>query len=379
MSPSQLSSCHSPLRGKITCILGPMFSGKTTELLRMHDRQMIARRKCVLVKYAGDTRYDPELVATHTKVTGQGITIKAHKLSEVEEQIFDPSVQVVSIDEGQFFSDCAETCDRLACMGKVVYVAVLNGTFERKPFPQVSLLLPYADEIKQVVAVCVGCGSDASYSFRNTLDKKELNAITDKRLAVLQLEVTCDDSIKRLYTQVDKIVGDRGLTILLNNAGILVNYKTNQEPKRADLIKNFDVNVASVAVITQVFLPLLRKAAAQVSTDELSSSRAAIVNISSGLGSISGNVWGSSPRGFLAYSTSKSALNSLMKSISIDLKPDHILVAMFCPGWVQTDMGGEGAQITLEESMEDLVPSIYKLSKEHHGGYFNRDLTTIPF
>ncbi|PIO59306.1 thymidine kinase, partial [Teladorsagia circumcincta] len=113
-----------------------------TELLRMHDRQIIAKRKCVLVKYAGDTRYDPELVATHAKMIGQGITVKAHKLSEVEEHIFDPSVQVVSIDEGQF------------------------------PFPQVSLLLPYADEIKQVVAVCMGCGSDASYSFRNTLDKK---------------------------------------------------------------------------------------------------------------------------------------------------------------------------------------------------------------
>lgn len=133
---------------------------------------MIARRKCVLVKYAGDTRYDPELVATHKKITGQGITVKAYKLSEVEEHIFDPTVQVVSIDEGQFFNDCAETCDRLANMGKVVYVAALSGTFERKPFPQVSLLLPYADEIKQVVAVCVGCGSDASYSFRNTLDKK---------------------------------------------------------------------------------------------------------------------------------------------------------------------------------------------------------------
>ncbi|KIH59662.1 oxidoreductase, short chain dehydrogenase/reductase family protein [Ancylostoma duodenale] len=208
---------------------------------------------------------------------------------------------------------------------------------------------------------------------------KELNAITDKRLVVLPLEMTCDDSIKRLYTEVEKIVGDRGLTILLNNAGVLLHYKTNQEPKRADLIKNFDVNVASVAVITQTFLPLLRKAAAQVPTDEFSSSRAAIVNISSGLGSISGNVWGSSPRGFLAYSTSKSALNSLMKSMSIDLKPDHILVAMFCPGWVQTDMGGEGAQITLDESMKDLVPSIYKLSNEHHGGYFNRDLTVIPF
>ncbi|VDL78798.1 unnamed protein product [Nippostrongylus brasiliensis] len=164
--------CRSPLPGKITCILGPMFSGKTTELLRMHDRQMIAQRKCVLVKYAGDMRYDSELVATHARLTGQGITVKAHKLAEVEEQIFDPSVQVVSIDEGQFFVDCAETCDRLASMGKVVYVAALSGTFERKPFPQVSLLLAYADEIKHVVAVCVGCGSDASYSFRNTMEKK---------------------------------------------------------------------------------------------------------------------------------------------------------------------------------------------------------------
>ncbi|VDO55128.1 unnamed protein product [Haemonchus placei] len=117
----------------------------------------------ILVQYSLNLSYE---------TTGQGITVKAYKLSEVEEQIFDPSVQVVSIDEGQFFSDCAETCDKLACMGKVVYVAALSGTFERKPFPQVSLLLPYADEIKQVVAVCVGCGSDASYSFRNTLDKK---------------------------------------------------------------------------------------------------------------------------------------------------------------------------------------------------------------
>ncbi|KAK6013676.1 thymidine kinase [Ostertagia ostertagi] len=132
MSSNGMPTCRSPLRGKITCILGPMFSGKTTELLRMHDRQIIAKRKCVLVKYAGDTRYDPELVATHAKMIGQGITVKAHKLSEVEEHIFDPSVQVVSIDEGQFFSDCAETCDRLATMGKVVYVAALSGTFERK-------------------------------------------------------------------------------------------------------------------------------------------------------------------------------------------------------------------------------------------------------
>ncbi|KAL6739287.1 hypothetical protein Aduo_012758 [Ancylostoma duodenale] len=179
--------------------------------------------------------------------------------------------------------------------------------------------------------------------------------------------------------KVEKIVGDRGLTILLNNAGIYVKYYTNQEPDRDSIIRNFNTNVAGVAVLTQIFLPLLRKAAAQFSTDEFSTSRAAIVNISSGAGSISDNTTGSGTMGMLAYRISKSALNSLMKTMSIDLEQDHILVAMFCPGWVVTDMGGQNAQITVDQSMKKLVPSIYKLSKEHHGGYFRRDLTPIPF
>ncbi|RCN37587.1 hypothetical protein ANCCAN_16518 [Ancylostoma caninum] len=198
-------------------------------------------------------------------------------------------------------------------------------------------------------------------------------------LKILKLELTNDESIKDLYNQVEEIVGDRGLTILLNNAGILLEYHTNREPKREDLIENFNVNVASVAVIAQVFSPLLRKTAAQVSGNEFSTSRAAIVNISSELGSISNNTWASAERGLLAYSTSESALNSLMKTMSIDLEPDHILVVMFCPGWVTTDLGGPDPQFTLNQSIKELVPSIYKLSKEHHGGYFNRDLTKIPF
>ncbi|EPB80094.1 hypothetical protein ANCCEY_00782 [Ancylostoma ceylanicum] len=174
-------------------------------------------------------------------------------------------------------------------------------------------------------------------------------------------------------SQVEKIVGDRGLTILLNNAGIFVKYYTNQEPNRNDIIRNFNTNAAGVAVLTQVFLPLLRKAAAQVSTEEFSTNRAAIINISSGVASISDNTSGSGTSGMLAYRISKvghssvitlkicmknililhfhlhfqSALNSLMKTMSIDLEGDHILIAMFCPGWVVTDMGGQNAQITV--------------------------------
>ncbi|VDM80603.1 unnamed protein product [Strongylus vulgaris] len=163
---------------------------------------------------------------------------------------------------------------------------------------------------------------------------------------------------------VEKIVGERGLTILLNNAGIFVKYFTNQEPNRADLIKNFDTNAAGVAVLTQTFFPLLRKAAGQVHTDEFSVNRAAILNISSGVASIADNTSGSGNSGMLAYRISK---------------PDHILIAMFCPGWVKTDMGGSDATITVDQSTEALVSSFQKLTKEHHGGYFRRDLTPIPF
>ncbi|KAK6041718.1 c-factor domain protein [Cooperia oncophora] len=68
-----------------------------------------------------------------------------------------------------------------------------------------------------------------------------------------------------------------------------------------------------------------------------------------------------------------------MKTMSIDLEPEHILVASFCPGWVQTDMGGAGASITVEESASALVSSFAKLNKEHNGGYFRRTLEPIPY
>ncbi|KAE9413067.1 hypothetical protein Angca_002855, partial [Angiostrongylus cantonensis] len=208
---------------------------------------------------------------------------------------------------------------------------------------------------------------------------KELNGISDKRLSVVKLDVTSDESIRSAYNAVEKLLGDRGLTVLLNNAGIFVKYFTNQQPIRADIIKNFDTNAAGVAVLTQMFLPLLRKAAASAASDEFSTDRAAIINISSGVASISTNSTGSSTTGMLAYRMSKSALNALMKTMAVDLEQEHILITSFCPGWVQTELGGWNAQITVEQSAEALVTSFAKLNKEHHGGYFRRNLEPIPY
>ncbi|KIH53374.1 thymidine kinase [Ancylostoma duodenale] len=157
----------------------------------MHDRYRIAGRNCVLVKYAGDTRYDAELIVTHKRflnletrvcwtvgkpnehfrVTAEGATLIARTLREVRSQLFDAETEVIAIDEGQFFDDLSYTCEQLACEGKSVIVAALDGTFLRKPFAEVSQLISFSDEIKKLSAVCMECGADAPFTFRSTNEK----------------------------------------------------------------------------------------------------------------------------------------------------------------------------------------------------------------
>nr|CDJ80306.1 Short-chain dehydrogenase reductase SDR domain containing protein [Haemonchus contortus] len=208
---------------------------------------------------------------------------------------------------------------------------------------------------------------------------QHLNEISDNRLKVVKLDVTCDDSIKNAYAEVEKIVGEKGLTVLIHNAGIFVPYSTKMEPNRATLIKVFDTNAASAVVITQVFLPLLRKSATAYGKDEFSPDRAAVIGISSGVGSIGTNTSGSGSHGSLAYRMSKSAMNSVLKTMAIDLEPEHIFVVSFTPGWVRTDMGGQNGEISVEESAEAMVASFGQLKKEHHGGFFKRNLETFPY
>ncbi|KAK6749048.1 hypothetical protein RB195_001579 [Necator americanus] len=212
---------------------------------------------------------------------------------------------------------------------------------------------------------------------RNPESAKDLNSITDERLKVVKIDIECDQSIKDAYAQVERVVHDNGLNLLVNNAAILPSYFTNGPICRETLTKCLNVNTVGTAIVSQTFLPLLKKAAARKSGDHIGADRAAIINISSFWASIRRNEDGSGVLGALAYKISKSALNQLGKTMAIDLADDKILVAQFCPGWVQTEMGNMGgrtAAITVEESASALVDSISKLQKQHNGGYFDRDL-----
>lgn len=167
--------------GNIQLILGPMFAGKSSELLRRVSRYQIAKKKCIVIKYIKDTRYDAECVATHDRQSFPAIP--TDELSKVIEIVKD--CEVIGVDEGQFFPDIIPFCEDLANAGKIVIVSALDGDFLRKPFGSVCDLIPLAEHIVKLKAVCMICQRDAAFSKRITNESQtELIGGSDKYIAV---------------------------------------------------------------------------------------------------------------------------------------------------------------------------------------------------
>ncbi|CAJ0933110.1 unnamed protein product, partial [Mesorhabditis belari] len=212
---------------------------------------------------------------------------------------------------------------------------------------------------------------------RNPDKAEDLTQIQDNRLHVLRMDVQDDSSIKEAFDQVNRVIGDEGLNLLINNAGIWTSYAVNEEPNRVALQNIFNTNTTAPLIVSQIFLPLIRKSAQR--GGDWGAQRAAIVNISSGMGSIGENTSGSGHNKSIAYRMSKAALNQMMKTLAVDLEPEGILSVAFCPGWVQTDMGGKSAMITVDESAAALVNTISTFDKQHTGAYLRRQGNKIEF
>ena len=159
--------------GKINLILGPMFSGKTNELINIYNRYIIGGKKCTMIKYKGDIRYDEKMITTHDNKKIEGIICKF--LYQVDHLVRD--YDVICIDEIQFYKDANIFCEKWTNEYNLIVVACgLNGTFDRKPFPIINKLLPLVDNIKFLKAVCRETGKAAIYS---QLDI-EVNNYTDE-------------------------------------------------------------------------------------------------------------------------------------------------------------------------------------------------------
>nr|CAD7594872.1 unnamed protein product [Timema genevievae] len=125
-------------------------------------RYQIAKHDCLLIKYANDDRYDKTDVVTHDRQSLPAVM--AMELTEMKEKAL--KVEVIGIDEGQFFPDVSDFCEDMANKGKVVIVAALDGTFQRVGFGRILELVPLAESVVKLQAVCVICYCNASYTKR---------------------------------------------------------------------------------------------------------------------------------------------------------------------------------------------------------------------
>ncbi|GMT06556.1 hypothetical protein PENTCL1PPCAC_28729 [Pristionchus entomophagus] len=207
---------------------------------------------------------------------------------------------------------------------------------------------------------------------RNVDTATELNDLKSPKLHIIQLEAVNEDSIANAANKVAEIVGDNGLDILINNAGVAWKMPLSEPIPMAKLNEQLQVNTVAPLIIANKFYPLLKKTAAKKGS-------AQIAIISSTGGSLETAPMVPKEMPLTGYFMSKAAVNMLTRRISIEWKDENIRATCFCPGWVKTDMGSERAQLTVDESTIPLTKLILSLTEEHNGKYYRYNGETIPW
>jgi thymidine kinase len=154
----------SNVEGHVEVITGGMFSGKSEELVRRLRRADIARQRVQAFKPRLDTRHEPTRLVTRDNREVDAIPVDDS--AELRERL-ELGVQVVGIDEAQFFDDgLVELVEDLADRGLRVIVAGLDLDYRRRPFGPVQRILAKAEFVDKMHAICVRCGGIAHYSQR---------------------------------------------------------------------------------------------------------------------------------------------------------------------------------------------------------------------
>jgi len=216
-------------------------------------------------------------------------------------------------------------------------------------------------------------------TYRNPNKSEELLELTKQNssLHAMEFDVTDYAAHEKFVTAVDTVLGEAGLNLLINNAGILPQNRDLISVQPEDMRAAFETNCVAPLFLTRALLPLLQRAAdaGQAGGVELGVGRAAVVQMSTAVASIAENSGG----GTYAYRCSKAALNMAMKSLSVDLTGKGILVMAMHPGWVLTEMGGPNAQISTETCCSTMLQTLAQLSEKDHGSFLRYNNTVIPW
>lgn len=153
--------------GRLEVIVGPMFSGKSEELIRRLKRARIARQRVACFKPDIDLRYHRTAIASHSSQTHDACTVA--NVERLKEALCDQlhEVEVIGIDEAQFFDESIIPFTlELVHLGKRVLIAGLDTTFTGEPFGPIPALMAIADEVAKLSAVCMQCGAPAIHTQR---------------------------------------------------------------------------------------------------------------------------------------------------------------------------------------------------------------------
>ena len=200
-------------------------------------------------------------------------------------------------------------------------------------------------------------------TYRNKNSAKDLLELknTTSNLSLVELDVSNPNSINEFASKIT----DQPIDTFINNAGVFGprnNEFGNFNAK--EWLDVFNINTIAPLLITQKILKNLRLG-----------KNKKLVFISSKVGSIEENTGG----GMYIYRSSKTALNQVIKSLSIDFKDENFIAAALHPGWVQTDMGGPNALIDTKTSVKGMAEVIDSLVLKNSGRFYNYDGSSIPW
>ncbi len=177
---------------------------------------------------------------------------------------------------------------------------------------------------------------------------------------VVQLDVTDPQSVAHLAAEL----GDQAIDVLINNAGVLSLVQSIKEIDFDEFNQVMAVNAVGPIRVTQALLPNLQAGKSKK-----------IVNVSSIVGSTSQNTSGR----FYGYRESKAALNMFTRSLAAELRADGFICIVIHPGWVQTDMGGESAAVTVQNSVSGIRSVIRNLTDDGSDIFWTFDGQHLPW
>lgn len=142
--------------GYLKLIIGPMFAGKSTELVRVVARYKAIGKNVVAINHLLNCRYGTSQISTHDNRTLEQCLI-CEKLSDIEEDTIK-NTDIIVVEELQFFPDALVTIQYwVDILGKTVIAAGLDGDYKKKPFGDVLQLIPHADDVVKLSALCAFC------------------------------------------------------------------------------------------------------------------------------------------------------------------------------------------------------------------------------